>query len=494
VNIESQLPALLVVIPLLSAPLCALLPNNRLPWLFTCAVTWMSLICAALLLRQVLDQGAISYDMGGWPEPWGIEYRIDALNAMVLIMVTLIGSAIAPFAGPSVEKEIPRSRIALFYSLFLLCFTGLLGILSTGDIFNLFVFLEISSLSSYVLISLGRDRRALTAAYQYLIMGTIGATFFLIGIGLIYDETGTLNMADLAARLPQVFQTRTVLTGFAFIIAGIGLKAALFPVHLWLPNAYTYAPSAVSAFIAATATKVAVYVLVRILFSVFGAGYSFGEVPLQPVLLALSLAGIFVASFAALAQSDARRVLAFSSVAQIGYMTLGLALATQAGLTAALIHLFNHALMKGALFGALGAVAWRVGSTRLDDMAGIGRSMPWTMAAFLIGGVSLIGIPPTAGFISKWYLVLAALDRGWWWLAVLILLSSLIAVAYVWRIVEAAWFRNPGPGATAEREAPLGLLLPVWILAIANLWFGLDTRLNAGIATLAAGALFGSQP
>jgi len=489
-----QLPALLIVIPLMSAPLCAALPNNRLPWLLATTVSWAVFVMAVLLALQVLDTGTISYAMGGWQPPWGIEYRIDTLNAFVLLIVSGIGAAVTPFSGRSAGKEIPADRLSLYYCLFMLTYTGLMGITITGDIFNLFVFLEISSLSSYALISLGRDRRALTAAYQYLIMGTIGATFYIIGVGLLYAMTGTLNMADLAHLLPSVSGARTVHTALAFIVAGVGLKLALFPVHLWLPNAYTYAPSPVSAFIAATATKVAVYVLVRMLFTVFGVHYSFHVMPLTPILVALSLVGIFVTSLFALSQLDAKRLLAYSSVAQIGYMIAGLSLATTLGVTAGLTHLFNHALMKGCLFLALGCVAYRIGSTRIRDMEGLAHAMPWTFSAFALGGLSLIGVPLTAGFVSKWYLILAALELGWWWLAVAVLAASLIAVAYVWKVIEAAWFRPLPEDRRDVREAPLALLVPTWALVLANLYFGIDTRWSVGMAQLAAKSLLGGGP
>jgi len=489
-----QIAALIVVLPLLAAPLCVVLPARRWPWLVTTLVSWAVLACAVVLLGQVLSGGTLVYDMGGWPAPQGIEYRVDALNAFVVLVVAIVAAVVSPYMGQSVASEIPRRRLSMFYALYLLCYTGLLGMTLTGDMFNLFVFLEISSLSSYVLISLGRDRRALTAAYQYLIMGTIGATFFLIGVGLLYSTTGTLNMADMAARLPRVEQARTVLSGLAFIVAGLGLKAAVFPVHLWLPNAYAFAPSAVSAFIAATATKVAVYALVRVLFSVFGVEFSFGAVPLQPLLVALSVVGIFATSLLATRQHDAKKILAYSSVAQVGYMVVGIAIATVTGVTAGLTHLFNHALMKGALFLALGAVAYRIGSTGIVALRGIGYSMPWTMAAFTIGGLSLIGVPLTAGFVSKWYLVQAALELGWWWLALAVLAASLIAVVYVWRIAEAVWFRDPEAPPDDVREAPLGLLVPVWVLALANIWFGLDTRWSLGVAETAARTLLGASP
>ena len=192
----------------------------------------------------------------GWPAPWGIELRIDLLNALLLLIISAISTVVLYAADVSIRQEIPADRHTLFYILYLLCLAGNLGIAATGDAFNVFVFLEISSLSAYALIALGKDRRALWASYQYLIMGTIGATFILIGIGLMYQMTGTLNMEDLSKRLPEVEQTRTVFTAFAFVIVGICLKLAMFPLHLWLPNAYTYAPSVVTAFLAATATKV----------------------------------------------------------------------------------------------------------------------------------------------------------------------------------------------------------------------------------------------
>lgn len=491
-----QLPALLVVIPLLAAPACALLPGSRLPWLLATGVAWSCLAVAWLLLQQVLGTGVISYTMGGWAAPFGIEYRIDALNAYVNLIVAGIAAVVFPYAGRSASAEITEDRSALFYAAVLLCFAGLMGMATTGDAFNIFVFLEISSLSTYALVAMGGERRALPAAYQYLIMGTIGATFFLLGVGFLYLVTGTLNIADLAERLPQAreqYET-TVRIAFAFIVVGLGLKLALFPLHGWLPNAYSYAPSPISAFIAATSTKVAVYVLVRFVFTVFGFQYTYGETILFGVLVVLALTGIYAMSIQAVFQQNAKRLLAYSSVAQIGYMVLGIGLATVAGLTAGLLHLFNHALMKSALFLALGAVFYRIGSVRLEDMAGVGRSMPWTMTAFAIAGLSLVGVPATVGFLSKWFLIVATLEKGWWPVAVLVLFSSLIALAYIWRVIEIAWFRQRPVDARPITEAPLSLLVPTWILVAANIWFGLNTEYTVTVAQQAAQMLIGAQP
>jgi multicomponent Na+:H+ antiporter subunit D len=491
--IQPHLPALQVVIPLLAAPTCILLRQATLAWLLALAVSVATLAVSFALLGQAADGTAVSYALGGWAPPWGIEYRIDALNAPLLVIVCAVNLVVMVFARASVEREIDPDRIYLFYAAWLLCFTGLLGIVATGDAFNLFVFLEISSLSSYALIALGRERRALTAAFQYLIMGTIGATFILIGVGLAYMMTGTLNMADLAQRIDPVETNRTVRVAFAFIVVGLGLKLALFPLHLWLPNAYTYAPSAVSAFLAATATKVSVYALLRFVFSVFGAGFAFETMPLQAILLPLAVLAMFVGSLVAIFQDDVKRMLAYSSVAQIGYIVLGLSFVTQDGLTGGIVHIFNHALIKGAMFLTLGCVFFRLGSVSLADMAGIGRRMPWTMGAFVIGGLGLIGVPGTAGFISKWYLVIAGIEAGWW-PAVLVLASSLLAVVYVWRVVEVAYLQPTPDGRPPVAEAPLSLLLPAWILAGASIYFGLDSGLTVGTAQRAAAFLLGGQP
>ncbi|MFQ5743389.1 MAG: monovalent cation/H+ antiporter subunit D family protein [Acidobacteriota bacterium] len=494
---ETHLPILQVVVPLMAAPLCLLLRRRTLVAVFTLVVTWATFLTSVLLLLRVLDQGPLSYEIGGWPPPWGIEYRVDILSAFVLVLVSGIGAMVMTYAPASLSVELPDyKRHYLFYTVFLLSLTGLLGITITGDLFNVFVFLEISALSSYVLISMGQDRRALTSAFQYLVMGTLGATFILIGIGLLYMMTGTLNMADMAVRVAAVRDTRTIVAAFAFLTVGISLKMALFPLHLWLPNAYTYAPSVVTAFIAATATKVAVYVMLRFFLTVFGVEFSFHWMPLSIFLMPLALVAVVTASLVAIFQNNIKRMLAYSSVAQIGYIVLGISFGSVNGLTGAIVHLFNHGLMKCALFLAMGCIFLRRGSVHIDDFRGLGRSMPLTMGAFVVGGLSLVGTPLTVGFISKWYLVVAALEQGLWPVAVLVLISSLLAVVYIWRVVEVAYFKPP-PAVEGEgevREAPLSMLIPMWLLVAAIIYFGTSTDLTAGVARMAAESLLGAAP
>ncbi len=490
---SEHLPILLVVVPLILAPVAALVGRWRAAWLVAVAACWWAFGASILLLQRVRAEGVVSYELGGWQAPYGIEYRIDLVSAFVALIVAAIGAVTILYARTSIEREVAEDRGALFYSAFLLCLSGLLGITVTGDVFNVFVFLEISSLSAYAMIALGQDRRALTAAFQYLIMGSVGATFIVIGIGLMYVMTGTLNMADLAERIPAVADNRTIPVAFTFLTVGITLKLALFPLHLWLPNAYTYAPSAVTAFIASTATKVAVYLLLRFFFTVFGADFSFGQMNLNMVLMPLAVVAILAMSLVAIYQANVKRLLAFSSVAQIGYMVLGISFGSVLGVTAGILHLFNHALMKGALFMAMGCVMYSVGSVRIEKMAGLGKAMPWTMAAFVLAGLSLIGVPLTVGFVSKWYLVQAALEAGLWQVAAVVLVGSLMALAYIWKVVEVAYFQTEDPDQEVS-EAPLSLLVPTWALVVASYWFGIDASTTADVATRAAEALLGVMP
>lgn len=488
-----HLPALQVVIPLLAAPLCAMLRRPILAWAWATLVSWVALIVAGLILVQVLTTGTISYWIGNWQPPWGIEYRIDILSAFMLVLVTGIGAVVMPYARLSLAAELPADRLPWYYTMYLLCLAGLLGMTVTGDAFNVFVFMEVASLSSYVLIAMGPSRRALVAAYQYLILGTIGATFYIIGVGFLYLMTGTLNIADLAERLPQVVDQRPVIVGLAFIAVGLSLKFALFPLHFWLPGAYAYAPSAAAAFMAATATKVAVYLLLRFFFTVFGETYPLPELAIPVIWIGLSAMAMILASVMAIYQDDVKRILALSSVAQIGYITLGIGLDSENGLTGSIVHLFNHGITKGALFLLVGGIALTCGSVTISALSGIARRMPLTMAGIVIAGMSLIGIPGTAGFVSKWYLILAAIERGWWCLAAVIVASSLLAVVYMGRILEAAYLRPVPPGHEA-REMPLSMLIPAWVLVSACIYFGLDTALTADIAKRAADALLGLGP
>ena len=488
--IASHFPALIVVVPLLMAVVVALLPHAGMSWLLTLAAVGCSFLIAATQIGQVSDGSIISYHLGGWPPPWGIEFVADAASMLVVVVMTGLAFASTLYAKVLIENEIENSVIPRFYAAWLLAIGGLLGLVMTGDAFNLFVFLEISSLAAVTLVAMGgnADRRALIAAYNYLVIGAIGATFYVIGVGFSYAVTGTLNMADLAIRLPQVEAEAAVFVAFAFMIGGILVKAAVFPVHIWLPAAYGYAPSAVSTLLAAIATKAAIYVLARIIFTIFASYEAPSELVLTWVVMPFSIAAIFIGTILAIRENDLKILLAQSSIAQIGYITLGFSLASGAGVAAGFIHIANHALIKGGLFMAVGAIAIAIGSrATITSIKGLGRAMPITSTALLVCGLSLVGLPLTAGFISKVYLVLALVSSSLWLVTGLVLISSALSLVYFWRIVEAMWM-TPRENDTELKENPL-VYVPLWLIALANIYFGLDAGMVVHAARAAATSL-----
>ncbi|MCZ6876468.1 MAG: monovalent cation/H+ antiporter subunit D family protein [bacterium] len=474
----NHLPVLIVVIPLSVAvilPLLALASHfiARVAVFTTLIVVCL---CSAAALMHALQHGPWHYQLGGWAPPWGVEYVIDPLSGAIATLIACMALLVAVYAGPHMSG-MSAGRSGTFYSLFLLLVTGLLGIVVTGDMFNLYVFLEISSLAAYGLLASG-GIRATVATFRYLIVGTIAATFYLLGVGYLYALTGTLNMADLATRIPSIMDSSVFIVAVSFIVVGLAIKAALFPLHGWLPDAYTYAPAPVVGFIAAVMTKVSAYVLFRVLYFVLRPEGAAGQALM--LLGWASAIAVLAGSLLAIAQQDVRRMLAYSSIGQMGYITLGLAIGNTAAITGALLHILNHAIMKGCLFMIVGGIQWRTGTCRIDDFIGLSRRMPLTMLAFVVAALSMIGLPPTAGFFSKWYLISGALQAGAWYFVIPLVGSSLLSAVYFFRIIETSFLKQPDTSANpvesrlqaSRHELPLPMLTPIIILASAVLIVG----------------------
>jgi len=476
-----QFPVLLVVTPLIAAFLTPVVGwwNKRLCYPLAVAALAIPLVCTLGILRQVMATGAFSYYLGGWSPPWGIEYALDYLNSFMLVIISIISFIVTLYSKESVVSELP-DKIAPFYTLLLLMVTGLLGMTVSGDLFNVFVFLEISSLSCYGLIAIGSDG-APFATFRYIIMGTIGASFYLLGVGYLYIVTGSLNMADLARLLPGLYASRVVLTAGIFLLVGIGIKMALFPLHAWLPGAYTYAPSAVSAMAAPLFTKVAAYLLIRIMFTVFQPAFFIEVIPATTLLSWLAATAMLVGSIYAIAQTDLKRMLSYSVVAQIGYIALGIGLANRLGLSGALLHILNEAFTKGCVFLVAGAIVYKLKSCRLENFKNLYRKMPYTMAAFTIGTFSMIGIPPTSGFFSKLYLLLGSVAARNWVFVAVILASTLLNVVYFFRVIQLASFEKPMPDYARSSpyepvemdEVPLSMQIPIQLMAAGILLSGI---------------------
>lgn len=494
--LTAQAPIAVITGPLVAACAAALSPGARTGWMISVLAAAFSLWMSVALAGEVAREGVVDYVIGGFAPPMGIALRIDALGATMALLISSVGLLGALYSGHVLESEVRAEKHTLFQAGYLLCLGGFLGLVLTGDAFNAFVFLEVSSIGTYALVGVGeaRDRRALPAAFSYLIFGTIGATLYLLGVGFLYAATGTLNMADMAMRLATLGDNPAVQAGLALIVAGLGVKAAMFPLHGWLPGAYAGAPSLVSVFLSATATKAAIYLMARFVFDVFPADGDFGALFLRWILAPLGAAAIIICSVQAIFAKELRRILAFSSVAQVGFILLGVSIASAAGVSAGVFYLMAHALMKGALFMAVGAFAMSVRARTVDDFAGIAREAPWSAGAFAAAAASLAGVPLTMGFLAKWALVQAALEAGAIWMVAVLAVGSLLTLVYVGRMLEAMFFRPAMPGAPRAKEAPVGVLAPLLVFAGLSVWFGIDAQLPEGLADASAAALLRGAP
>ncbi len=427
---------------------------------------------------RVLGGNAIHYHFGGWIPPIGIEYVLDPLSAFICAVVNVVSFIILVNAKGLVERELKTKEMP-YFAIVILLLTGFNGIILTGDFFNLYVFLEISSLSLYGLIAVG-ERKSPVAAFRYLIMGTVGGSFYLLGVGFIYMTTGSLNMADVKNILPAVADQPTMIVALAFIVVGMGIKMALFPLHGWMPDSYTYAPSASSALIAPIGAKIAVYVMLRVLFDVFGVDYVSKTLPITGVIGWLGAIAILYGSIMAIAQREMKRMLAYSSVAQIGYIGLGIGLANVWGFIGAVLHVMNHAFMKGLLFLIAGNFRTKLGHSdifKFDHR--MRKQMPWTTAAFTVGALSMVGVPPTVGFFSKWYLALGTIKATNWVFLAALLVSSLLNAVYFFRIIEKIYLKpikensEADDSNVARNDVRASMLIPTLIMAAALLLLGL---------------------
>jgi len=472
-------PVLLVAVPLLSAFIISGLSWVKKALCFPVALLALgtSVFCTIGLLFRVLSHGPIEYHMGGWPPPWGIAYHVDLLNALVLVVVSSVALINLVATHQNVLRDFPE-KIGIFYTLYVLFVTGLLGITVTGDVFNLYVLLEITSLTAYALIALGKPDRAPLASLNYVFIGTIGACFYLLGIGYLYIMTGSLNMADISSLLPPIYHSKAVLVAFIFCMVGVFIKMGFFPLHTWLPNAYTFAPDASSSLIAPLMTKVMVYVMIRLMFSVFLPDFSFHVLHIGHALVWLACIAIIMGSLLALAQTNLKRMLTYIIVSEIGYMVGGVWLGNRLGMSGAILHIVNDAMMTLCLFLVVGNISYRIKGLDLQDLKGLFRKMPVTMAVFVVGALSIIGVPPTCGFFSKWFLISGAIQAGHYGFMIALLFSSLVNVILFFRVIEIAYFEPWTPHDAPVhihgtiQEAPLTMLIPSLIVAASLLVVG----------------------
>jgi len=477
----TNLHLFVLVVPLLTALAVNLFGRSRRQLIAPLVLGSLSfsLLCAIVVMGRVLNHGTISYTVGNWRPPYGIELVVDPLSAMMMVLVSVVALLASFSALKSVEQELP-GREAFFFTLYLILIAGLHGLIVTADAFNLYVLLEITSITTYGLVAMGRGR-AVLSSFKYIIMGTIGACFYLLGVGYIYILTGTLNMADIARILPTLNAPVATTTAIAFVLVGLWIKMAFFPLHTWLPNAYSQAPTGAGTLVAPLMTKVTVYLMVRVILSMYTPALVFTHDWVIKGVIWTAAFAILYGSCMALGQKDLRRMLTYIIIAEVGYMVGGVFLANANGLTGAVLHIVNDALMTLCLFLAVAAIIFRQGSVSLVSLQGIFRRMPITMAAFTLGALAMIGVPPTCGFFSKWYLILGGIDGNHWEFVIALVASSLINVVLFFRIIELAYFGSLADGehhehASAERrEAPWWMLKPLVLTALLLVVVGLST-------------------
>ncbi|MDZ7758046.1 monovalent cation/H+ antiporter subunit D family protein [Rhodohalobacter sp.] len=471
--IDSHLPALIALTFVLFSILISMFglwkPKSAQP--LAVLGSGIASILSLYAFATYLQSGSIRYFFGGWEPPIGIEFVYDGLSGFFVLVINTVAFFVLIHSRQVARTEYPGKEMP-YFALAMLALLGFNGMILTGDLFNLYVFLEISSLASYGLIAIG-SRPAPFAAFRYLIIGTAGGTLYLLGVGFLYTVTGTLNIIDMAAMLPTFAANTSVVAALVLMVVGIGVKAALFPLHGWLPDAYTYASSSSTALIAPIGTKVGAYILFRIVFFLFGVELADAVAPITTVIGVLAAIGILYGSIMAIAQTEMKRMLAYSSISQIGYIIMGLSLANPLGFAGALLHVLNHAVMKACLFLVAGNLRMKEGHSdisKFDDT--YRKKYPWTMASFSVAAISMVGLPPLAGFFSKWYLALGTIDNENWIFLAVILISSLLNAVYFFRILEKVYMMNPKKdqeaAADAERnEVGFSMMFPTSVLAIA---------------------------
>ena len=502
-----HLPVLIVVISMLSAFTILIVGwrnKNACPFISIVTII-IQLVMAIFVLHHVLTIGSIYYWLGGWSPPWGIEYAVDALNAYILVIILFLGLLCAIHSKSSVEHELPGKKVS-FFTLYQLFIAGLCGVTVTGDIFNMYVFIEILSLSAYALVA-SKGGTSLRAGFTYLVMGSIGACFFLIGICFLYSVTGSLNIHDLGLLLPPLYGNRAVQAAFIFVIVGLGIKMAIFPLHTWLPDAHPAAPSPISAMLSGIMIMVGFYALIRVLFTLFPYYYHYGL-----ILLVLGLLSMTVANLFAYFQNDLKRLLAYSSIVNMGIIATGTGVAAyilstlaepskvlmeaaSLAMAGALLHILGHGLAKALVFLGSGNIHATIHTRELSEMGGIGRYMPYTGYSMTVGLLSLLGLPPLIGFWSKFLILMsvamAIRSIGGAVLIItfiMLLFNVIYAAAYYLRVTKVLMIES---GAVKTHEAPSLMVFPVVAFALACLMCGLFPILIIQIAVRASLAILG---
>ena len=458
IDVQTLIP-LFVAVPLGVSLLVQLVARRQ--HVLAEVLTITTLLLLTLMSCYTIGQSGI-YHLGGWPTPIGIDMRLDALATLLLLIVSVVGLAVSLYSVDYIRRFTASSH---FYSLFLLMVTGMNGVILAGDLFNLYVFLEVAAIASYSLVAFGCAHEELEASFKYIVLGSLSSALILTGVALVYGITGTLNLTHIATRIAAEGMNTPLLLAFGLFICGFSFKAALVPFHAWLPDAHPSAPAPVSAMLSGVLIKaIGIYVLARLAFNVFGV--TGNELSL---LRWLGLLSMVAGGLLAVGQKDIKRLFAYSSISQAGFMVLGLGLGTPLGLVGGLYHLVNHAFFKSLLFLNAGAVEYATGTRTLAKLGGLNRQLPVTAATSLVGSMSIAGVPPFNGFWSKLIIVLACIESGYYGFAVAAVLVSIVTLAYQLKVQRMAFFAALPETLKGLRREPPMMAIAMILLAIGSI-------------------------
>ena len=459
-----QIPweVMLMLLPLAGAMACFLLPRRTL--LLGLISALGVVVCVAGLGWLMLEQGAQRYAVGGWGAPLGIDLYADGLSLLMLMMTALVGLGVSVYSIGYFE----RRQAVLFWPLWLLLWSALNALFLSADIFNLYVTLELLGLAAVALVALAGSANALTAAMRYLLVNMLASLCYLLGVALLYHNFGSVDIAILAQRVEP---SPAVWAAMGLMSAGLLLKSALFPLHFWLPPAHSSAPAPVSALLSALVVKASFYILLRLWLEIFPpAGAALGQ-----LFGVLGAAAVLWGGIQALRQTRLKLLIAYSTVAQLGYLFLAFPLGSTLAWKGSLYLLLSHALAKAAMFMAAGNILHFCGHDRITDLDRVAQRLPVTMTAFALAGVSIVGLPPSGGFIGKWMLLEAALRDGQWWWVVTLILGGLLAAAYIFKVIgyaftQAGMLRQTSKVPMTMEWAALALALAALLLGLVALW------------------------
>ncbi|MBS3937888.1 MAG: monovalent cation/H+ antiporter subunit D family protein [Peptococcaceae bacterium] len=484
-----QTPVLAVIIPMVLFAVIYLV--ERRSWRLRNALAVLAPLISFLLLLgsypQVIAGERVFIEFPAILPPLGMSFSIDYLSLLVGLVVSFVWLLVTIYATEYMVKEHAKNR---YYPFSTLTLAGTMGVILSGDLFTFFLFFELMSLSAYVLIVHEETPEAMRAGYKYLVLTIAGGLALFFATIAVFEIAGTVSFAP-GGFIAEV-SGLAIMAFYAFLI-GFGIKAGIVPLHVWLPEAHPVAPSPASALLSGVMLKTGAYGMIRVVFNVFGYEGIRGA-GLDNSMLVLAAITIFLGSAVAISQEDIKRRLAYSSVGQMGYILLGIGLLQERALIGAIFHIFAHAVMKSSLFLAAGAVIHKTGKRRISEWNGLGQEMTVTMLVFTVAALSMVGIPPLVGFVSKWELALGSLDAGNWGFVLLLLLSSMMNFIYYFPLIQNTLFgkQQAAEGqASNSPELPWKMLAPMVVLALIIVLIDLFPQNPAlDLAKRAAGALF----